>query len=152
MDLSDNDVRQIADLVSSRLDPNATDDEIRSAVTKVVEKILSLAVHDAPSSQIDSGVKLLKTQKISKMLVLSALGPDKDGLVEKLKAYIDGRALRLLAFSNARIENLRSLIALIDFADYSADLNSLKFDLISICEQSGYKAIVQDSAYYGIYP
>jgi hypothetical protein len=48
------------------------------------------------------------------------------------------------------IQNLQSLVAIIDYSDFRADIDRLKFDLNNLCLQSGSRAIIQDSAHYNI--
>jgi predicted amino acid-binding ACT domain protein len=146
MALSENEIRKIAAIVSSRLGPDARPDEIKNLVTRVVDELAK--------SDEDKVVEQLSPQpapyRIPRKLIVNALGPDKKGLDAKLNSFISGRALRLAAISDSSLENIRSVVAIIDCTDYTADFNRLKFELSSLCEEFGFKAIVQDDNYYGI--
>jgi len=146
MDLSESEIKKIAEIISLRLGPDASPDEIRSLVAHVIEE---LAKGETKGADFQASAQTMSCP-IPRKLVVNALGPDRDDFDEKLKSFFYERGLKLMAISDSRLENLRSVIAIIDYTDFAADINSLKFELSSLCEDSGFKAVVQDSGYYGI--
>jgi len=150
MNLSDIEIKKIAEMISSRLGPSANPDEIRKLAAQVIERLSEADKKAIAALPVTEPVANPSSLRIAKKLIVNALGPDKGGLSEKLKSFVAGRALRLLGISDTRLENLRSLIAIIDCSNYSADISRLKFEISSLCEEIGFKAIIQDSNYYGL--
>jgi hypothetical protein len=150
MILSDDQIRRMADTISIALGPSASTEEVRRLAAQVVARMMKgeAGVADSPASE--QAMPQSRKLRITKKLILNALGPDRGSLGEKLKIFVAGRALSFAAISDTRVENLRSFIAIIDYADYSADFNRLKFELASLCEDEGFKALVQDIGYYGL--
>ncbi|OGC93758.1 MAG: hypothetical protein A2W25_06490 [candidate division Zixibacteria bacterium RBG_16_53_22] len=147
MDLSEGQIKKIAEIISSRLGPDASQSRIKSLAARVIDEMTRGGIE---AKEIQWSARPVSTQ-ISRSLVVNALGQDKEGLGEKLKSFVDGRALRLTAISDTKLESLRSVVAIIDCANYAADLNRLKFELSALCEEAGFKAIVQDGGYYGAF-
>jgi len=151
MDLSQEHVAKIAAAISSRLGPNASADEIRKAAAAIVTGLRKDIPAGQPAESKTPPENLnAVSHHIGKSLILSALGPENNLLEEKLRAFINGRALHLVDISNIKLGKLQSLVALVDNSDYRADLTQLKFDLDGICRQLGFHAIVQDSSYFNI--
>ena len=146
MDLSEGQIKKIAEIISSRLGPDASQSRIKSLAARVIDEMTS----GIEAKEIQWSARPVSTQ-ISRSLVVNARGQDKEVIGEMPKSFVDGRALRLTAISDTKLESLRSVVAIIDCANYAADLNRLKFELSALCEEAGFKAIVQDGGYYGAF-
>jgi predicted amino acid-binding ACT domain protein len=144
MELSPEIIMDITRLVAEKLGAQASTDEVANVVQEAVARISgSSAIVSAWSADIPE-----IEDKQSRKLILNALGVLKGDLADKIRAFIAGKALRITDLTSTRIDTFFSLIAIIDYTDFKADLNQLKFELEKICSGAGYKAIIQDSEYY----
>lgn len=143
MDLSQDDIKLIVKLVSEKLGPHAGIEEIKSMAAEVIERF------SANSSSIQvSQVAPHYTPR--KRLIVNALGPNCIGLEEQLRLFTDGKLLQVSEISSMTAQNLRCVLAIIDYSQFRGDINQIKFELSKICENSGFKALIQDSSYYGV--
>ncbi len=150
MIISDDQIRQIADTISAALGPAAPPEEIKRLAEQIVARLTESEGMDAPAPISAEPSPETPVLRFTKKLVINALGPDRVDLGEKLNSFVAGRALNLTAISDTPVERLRSLVAIVDCTDYAADTNRLKFELASLCEDFGFRALVQDIDYYGL--
>lgn len=147
MELSPEIVSEITRQVAEKLGVQAGLDELASAVREIIRR---LQVSSEANAESDNKVKPNEIH-ISKKLIINALGMPKNGLIDRLKSYVAGKALIITVVSSTDIDTFNSLIMIIDYSDYQADLTQLKFEFDRICTSAGYKAIIQDSGYYKPY-
>ena len=153
MPLSEDRVKFIVGLISDRLGPMATGDEVKSLASEVVGRLSSM--EDRPENVVSQdAIASSPLSALQRKLVLSAVGADRDGLDDKIRLFVAGKALRLLEMKDISADSYKCLFAVIDYSNYQADISKIKFELSSICEDSGFRAIIQDSSYYrfGIMP
>ena len=143
MELSGDDIRLIVQLVTQKLGPHAGIDEIKNMVAEIIERFQSTA--SANFSDTNAKKKYGPTRK----LIVNAFGPENVGLEDKIQSFINARSLRMVDVSSTSVDDFRSVIAIIDYSEFIGDINQLKFELSKICEGMGFKAIIQDSSYYG---
>ena len=149
--LSEDKIKHVISLISSKLGPNATAEEVKNLASEVVRRLSTAS--PAAGDEVKAnppGISSTSTALLDKKLILSAVGIDGDGLEEKISLFIAQMALRILDMEKITADSFRCVLAIIDYSDYRADINDLKFKLCSLCEEYGYKAIIQDSSYYGI--
>jgi predicted amino acid-binding ACT domain protein len=143
MELSGDDIRLIVQLVAQRLGPNAGIDEIKNMVAEIIERFPSTA--SAPAS-ISTAVNIsIPTKK----LIVNAFGPENVGLEDKIQSFVNGKSLRMVDVSSTSVDDFRSVVAIVDYSGLMGDINQLKFELSKVCETLGFKAMIQDSSYYG---
>jgi len=147
MELSPELIKEIALQVSAKLGTLAGPDEVAAMVKEIISR-LSISPEQINSSNIAPEPA---NNRKSKKLIINALGISGNELADKIKAFIAGKALRITDISSTEIDTFSSLIAIIDYTDYQADLTQLKFELEKICSVAGFKAIIQDSDYYKTY-
>jgi predicted amino acid-binding ACT domain protein len=141
MEISDSDIKLIVHLIAEKLGPDAPGDKIRTLVAIVAQRLSEIT----PNESLEKAQSRNPIQK----LIINAFGLKTVGLDENLRSYLSNKNLPLIAISIADIDKYKSLVALIDYSEYQGDINRLKFELSEICEKLGFKAIIQDSAYYG---
>jgi predicted amino acid-binding ACT domain protein len=147
MEISEDDIRLITRLVAEKLGPNASPEKVRPLVAEAIEQ-LSSAIENVSAITLQSS-ESIHTLKNSR-LIINAFGLAKGNIEENLRAFIITNKLPLIALSLSNIEEFASLIAIIDYSNFKTDINRLKFEISELCEKLGFKAIIQDSAYYGI--
>jgi hypothetical protein len=144
MIFSDDQIRQIADAISSALGPNAAAEQVVQLAGEIAGRLdLSMESGPAPDDKSPNLPSALPGK-----IVVSALGPANEIAVEKLRSFVNGRALRLIGVSVSKVDTLESIVAVIDCAEYKADLSRLKFELSELCGRHRMKAIIQDVNYY----
>jgi hypothetical protein len=142
MEISESDIKLISRLIAERLGTNAAADKIKMFVADVVECLTKVVPTESPE-KTHGRIPIRK-------LIINAFGLNNDGLEENLRNYLNEKNLPLAAISISDIEKYQGLIAIIDYSEYPGDINRVKFEISEICENVGYKAIVQDSLYYGL--
>jgi predicted amino acid-binding ACT domain protein len=145
MELSPEIIKEVAYQVSAKLGSQAGPDEVSSMVQEIVAR-LSISSEKISPPDADP----IQNRK-SKKLIINAFGISGSELSDKIKCFIAGKALIITDISSTEIDAFSSLIAILDYTDYRADLTQLKFELEKICSVAGFKAIIQDSDYYKTY-
>jgi predicted amino acid-binding ACT domain protein len=149
--LSEDKIKHVISLISSKLGPDATAEEVKNLASEVVRRLSTASPADGQEVMANvPGIRKTSTPLLDKKLILSAVGNDEDGLEEKIRLFVARTEMRLLDMKEITADSFRCVLAIIDYSDYRADINDLKFKLCSLCEECGYKAIIQDSSYYGI--
>jgi predicted amino acid-binding ACT domain protein len=143
MDPTEEDIKLIIKLIAEKLGPDASSDKVKSLAAEVIGQ-LSIST-DEKTGAAES--KPAESQP--QLIIVNAFGPAKEGLGRSLRSFLVGKNLPLVAFSSNDIDRFHSLIAIIDCSNYKSDINPLKFELSELCEKFGFKAIVQNGAYYG---
>lgn len=151
MNISEDDIKLIIRLISEKLGPNASPEKVRSLAAEAIGQ-LSIVSEEKPvtAENITDSTETIKETKIPRKLIVNAFGLTQSSFEDSLRTYLIGKSLPIIAFSSNNIEQYRSVIAIIDNSDYKSDINSLKFELSQLCGRFGFKAIIQDSAYYGL--
>jgi predicted amino acid-binding ACT domain protein len=142
MNLTEEDIKFIIRLVAERLGPGAPSEQVKSLTAEVIEKL------GTATAEKDSELNKIKSRR--QHLIINAFGPSQKGLEDSLRSFLENRNLLLAAISSNDIEMYHSLIAIIDCSDFKSDINALKLELSELCEKFGFKAIIQNSSYYGI--
>lgn len=144
MELSADIIKEITRLIAEKLGAQASPDEVAGLVREAIAR-LSNPTAVAPAKVLNP-VKI--NDKTSRKLILNAFGTAKEGFQERIKVFIAGKALRIANITTTNIDKFSSVIILIDYSDYHADLSQLKFELDNVCSEEGFRAIIQDSSYY----
>jgi predicted amino acid-binding ACT domain protein len=149
--LSEDKIKHVISLISDKLGPDATAEEVKNLASEVIRR-LSTASPATGDEVIANPTRMPKTSTalLDKKLVLSAVGKDRGGLDEKIRLFIARTELHLLDIKEITADSFKCVLAVIDYSDYRADINDLKFKLSTLCEECGYRAIIQDSSYYGV--
>jgi hypothetical protein len=145
MDITENNIKLIIKLISEKLGPAAAPEKVQSYALEAIRQ-LSFVSEVKPIDEISTDTK--KSEKLH--LIINAFGISESNLDDDIRSFLIGKNLTLIALSSIKIGHYTSFIAIVDYSDYIADLNRLKFELSELCEKSAYKVIVQDSSYYGL--
>jgi predicted amino acid-binding ACT domain protein len=152
MKLSPEDIQLITRLISEKLGAGAAAEDVKSLAREIVNRLLVLEIDDAGNvSDIDAdAANLPAPASARRRLIVNAFGPDRDGLLENLKRCLENLGLPLLETSCHKIDAFRSIIAVIDYSESADQIGRIKFELDKICSEFEFRAIIQDSAYYGL--
>jgi hypothetical protein len=154
MDLSPNDIRLITRLLGERLGPSAAPEEIKRLAGEVANRLARVdSLSRVEVGTIEKSQDVVHSPITSgpvKKLIVNAFGLDKDGLEESIVSLAERIRLPIISISSAKIDLFRSVIAVLDYSGYKQDINSLKFEIDKLCSDFHFKALIQDSAYYGL--
>jgi predicted amino acid-binding ACT domain protein len=144
MELSPELIKEIARQVTAKLGAQVGPDEVAATVREIIARLPIFHGQNAASNITPEPAESRKSKK----LIINAFGISGSELSDKIKSFIAGKALRVTDISATEIDTFSSLIVILDYSDYQADLTQLKFELEKICSGAGFKAIIQDSGYY----
>jgi predicted amino acid-binding ACT domain protein len=148
MEISKDDIKLITRLIAEKLGPETSPEKLRSLTIEAIGQ-LTLISSNQPTTEHELSKPIDTLAKTSKKLIVNAFGLSKIGFEDSLRSFLGTKNLPLIALSSIIIEEFNSLVAIIDYSEFEPDINRLKFELSELCEQFGFKTIVQDSSYYG---
>jgi predicted amino acid-binding ACT domain protein len=144
MKLTSDEIKLITGLVIENLGVDSGSEKTATFVREIVKRISSIPYPELESTK----TKPVALHVTPKKLIINGFGLGKDGFEAQLTSYLLDKMLKLEKLSISQIAIYQSVIALIDYSSFESDINRLKFELSEICNQHGYKAIIQDSSYY----
>jgi len=153
MEISDDDIKLITRIILERLGPDLSRENLNllvaDAISKLAEQTKAILSDKGDQNLVENNLSMGNISPVPKRkLIINAFGPEQDSLQLEIISYLNRRDLILLSINVSTIDEFKSVIAIVDYSGYNDDPNALKFELSEICAKHGFKALIQDSAYY----